>query len=117
MDSPQLVLSLVKVKVRVDSSYEGVNILDVAKQSLMAELSSAILRYCSCCYSLWRYVTLIDIFGGDDGARFVVASECYVLEVHKEAIHAPTDLKDLRHCSCCRSSWRYVNTFGGGNGL
>ena len=61
------------------------NILDVGKKSLMGELSSAIERHCSCYLSSWRYLTWIDIFGGDDGARFTVASECDVLEARFES--------------------------------
>ena len=57
MDSPQLLLSLVKVKGRADSSQERTNILDVVKKSLMGELNSAIVRHCSCYLSSWRYVT------------------------------------------------------------
>ena len=43
MDSPQLLLSLVKVKGRADSSLESMNILDITKKGLMGELSSATL--------------------------------------------------------------------------
>ena len=55
MDSP---LSLVRVKGRADSS---ANILDVAKKSLLGELSSAIVRPCSCYLSSWRYLTLTSL--------------------------------------------------------
>ena len=68
MDRPQLVLSLVEVKARADSSQERANILDVAKKSLMGELSSAIIGHSNYCRSSWRYLTLNDIFGGNDGA-------------------------------------------------
>ena len=74
MDSPQLLLSPVKVKGKADSSQEQANILDVAKKSLIGESTSVIVRHCSCYLSSWRYLTLIDIFGGHDGDRFTVAS-------------------------------------------
>ena len=35
---------------------------------------------------------MVDIFGGDGGAQFIVASECDVYEAHKEAIQ---NLKDI----------------------
>ena len=41
--------------------------------------------------------TLIDIFGGGNGAQFTVASECDVLEAHKDyyRLESPTSGYDI----------------------
>ena len=59
---------------------------------------------------------MIDVFGGDDGARFAVASECNVLEARKEAMQTRMTYDC---CSCCSSSWRYItliDIFGADSG-
>ena len=62
----------------------------------MGELSSVIVQHCSCYLSSWRYLTLIDIFEDDDGARFTVERKCDVLEARKKSHTNSRDLsKDL----------------------
>ena len=61
------------------------NVLEARKEAIQTRMTydivAAAVHHCS-----WRYLTSIDIFGGDNGARFTVASECDVLEARKEAI-------------------------------
>ena len=55
------------------------------------------------------YVTLIDIFGGDDGAQSVtVASECDVLEARKEAIQTQ---KTYNIVAAAILPWKYIPHF------
>ena len=63
MDSPQLLLSLVKVKDLAASGQEKATILDIAKKSSTGELSPAQPESCSYCDSLWRELTLFDVPG------------------------------------------------------
>ena len=71
-----------KVKGRADSIQEQANILDVVTKSF--ELSDSVTL---CLLSVFvEYLTLINIFGGNDGARLTAASKCDVLEAYKEAI-------------------------------